>query len=538
MANLQINSAPPLVGLIGEGLKYEIERINLPSFGVAECFFTLPSIQGAYTGNIMSINTYEGIFEYVLSENPDESGLQLRTWNDADNYSDFLNKVCDDLAAHYALSKHYLIRVTSQGFRLTARNIGNAYNVNLHETSVDDLTEGTNTSGVDDPTPSDYKIYVAVMLHDDATEAINVPAGEDLLDINSSNIANADMAEYMSLKLTSSFTYPYQGIIVSKVPDAVKKYYIRYGEYKNGDVQKIYNTVGVSKYAIAGNLKQIDSDFLSNIDSDFFSFIGNCFLTWQPHTKVTYPTAPERLYFLITSGNCTLMLTTFYSDDTSVTIEKHTFNDDTYFVTEILCGVPELYIGEDVSNIEKYEIWIKNDKGDNVSEIRTFIVDHSSYLNIRTFIFRNSFNMFDIVNCTGALEVTDSIKRTEMEVLDNEQFRRRILISENSPAYKLNTGWLLTKETRNWLEDLLLTKHSWLAIDDFILPVVLTTGKSKRFEDREDNYSLSISFEPDYNNQYYSEIRSFEQPEEEGYFLLDENGTPLLDADGIGLVPS
>jgi len=72
-ANLQINTSPPSISLIGEGLKYEIERINLPSTGDADRIFVFPNNQTLYLNKYFEIETYGGTFKFYFKTTPNSN---------------------------------------------------------------------------------------------------------------------------------------------------------------------------------------------------------------------------------------------------------------------------------------------------------------------------------------------------------------------------------------------------------------------------------------------------------------------------------
>lgn len=505
-ANIQINTSPPAVALVGEGLKYEIERTNLPATGYADIVLDFPTAWGAYLNKYFEINTKGGLLKFYFKTTPDQGGLQIETFVEGTGYAVFLAQVRDDIALNYLLNKYYEVYTEETvGIKLVARDIGTAYNLTFVGSDVANLEEESNTAGIDDSTPSDYEIYVGVLLRDEVVEHMNVPIGEDQLNTNSDNKAFADVSEYLKDLLKAAFTYPYNGQLVNKVQNAVLEYYIHYAEYQDNDVQLMHNTFNKLRYAIAGKLKQIDSDYLTDEGTDYFSYDDTRFLTWAPLEKVTYPEAPERLFFLTRQTGLKLMMKAYYSV-LAVSTEILEIDQDPYTIIEILCGVPELFIGANVSDLQKYEIWIEDDKGDPVSETRTFIVDHSSYLNIRTLIFKNSLGMYDMLHCTGDLTISDNVKRDEMEVLTNDAFRRKVQLAENSAPYTLNSGHLNDKASRLWLEEIQLTDEIYLALGDYLLPAIMKTGKVTREKDRNHNYSLNITFEPDYRDEAYSSI--------------------------------
>ncbi|MFK5855229.1 MAG: hypothetical protein QM503_03795 [Bacteroidota bacterium] len=509
MPNIQINKTPPAIALIGEGLKYEFERTAIPGTTVATMIVTLPNNQGQYLDKYFEISTFGGILKFYFRTTPDETGLEVRTWEGGDPYDDFKSQLQEDLTNNYLISKYYKVYTHVTGILLAAREIGNTYNIGFVGSDAT-ITEGVNTPGVNDSTPSDYEIHVGTVLYvPGLIEMFHQSIGEDLYNIDANNLAVADVAEYLKSQLQASFTFPYQGTLVNEVENAVIRYYIRYAEYKDGNVQLLANTYNAALYAIAGRLKQIDSDLLTAEASNYMDYMDNAkrFLTWAPLQKVTHPNMPERLYFFTQSTLLKLMFQKHYTDGTSGNAtEQLTITQAAYTIIEILCGTPELFVGEDVSSIASYDVWIADDKDDAVSEIRSFIIDHQSYLNIRTLIFKNSMGMYDMLHCTGELTIADSVKREEKEVLTNNAFRRRVQLAENTPPYSLNSGYLYDKEARLWLEEIQLSKDVNLALGDFLLPVIMKTGKLERTKDRKDIYSIKTTFEPDYRDEAYSAI--------------------------------
>ena len=114
--------------------------------------------------------------------------------------------------------------------------------------------------------------------------------------------------------------------------------------------------------------------------------------------------------------------------------------------------------------------------------------------------------MYDVLNCTGNLVISDKLKRTIMEVLSDYAFRRNVLLSENTASYSLNTGWLADINTKRWLEDLQLSLDVNFVLGDHLLPVILKTSKVLREKDRNHNHSFNVIFEPDYSDESYSSI--------------------------------
>jgi hypothetical protein len=525
-ANLSIISSPPTISMIDEGIKYEIQRTTSSIAVKAIMVITLQSDTQEYPTNNLVIELPTGELTFVFKTTPDESGLQLTEPAVDQPLSTYAPALAAELNQNYYINKNYLVTVdASNRLVFTSRFYGSLYSLSFVSSTVAGIAEYSNTAGVDDATPDDYRIYVGVCEKSGTDPMSITPLGEDWLPVDDDATAFADMAEYLRTKLESSFHFPYNATNVFTVPNAIVPYFIRFGEFKDDAFQKLYTDFSATHYAVGGGLGKVDSDFMNDNLTDYFTNNAQRFLTWQPKTKTTFPDVPERLYFLIQQTTLKLMVKAYFADDTDTTTEVQSITADAFSVIELACGMPELFAVADRENITSYEVWIEDDSLNPVSETRVFVVDHNFYLNKRTLIFKNSFDCYDMLHCTGDLTISESLKREEMEVLTNNAFTRRIYLAENSSPYKLNSGWLPNIDHRRWLTELQLSLDVYLALGESLLPVVLTTSKADRETDREHQYSLSITFEPDYANSRHSSVIGAEGI----VFLTDDEGNPYTD---------
>jgi hypothetical protein len=533
IASISIIKSPPTIALLGEGLKYELQR-NYPSTtGAAVLTITLSTTWADYPDKNMVLGTITGDLTFSFKASPDQSGNQIQLPLVGDTISEYAAKVASDLQKNYYINQNYIVTVGPTGkIIITAREIGAAYNLNLISTTVTGLSEFSNVSGVDDSTDADYKFYAAICqwnIDPFLPEAL----GEEMIPVVDQQIAHFNPKAYLEDQVETSFHFPFNGTLVYEVQNAVIRYFIRFAEYKLNQMQKVYNDQEVSHFAIAGGLNRLDSDFLKGEGSNYFDYMDYAKrpLTWQPSSKITYPDTSERLFFYLIQENCIIKKKDYYADSSIIVSNLETLGAGANKIIEIACGTKELFYDTDISDLVKYEIWIEDDKGDILMDAQTFIIDHDFYLNTRTLFFKNSFKMFDVLHSTGDLTVKDSVVREEIHVLTDDVFRRRVLLAENKMEYQLNSGWLAGKETRFWLEDLLLSEEVYLTLGDFILPVVMTTGKVTRHQDRKHNYSLAITFEPDYDNSRHSAIVG-----EGAYFYTDANYVIYTDENGVKFI--
>jgi hypothetical protein len=507
--NIELIKQPPSLALLDEGLNFEVLCTSLFGKTQASIYLEFPDSQTVYLDKSFEMSAMGEMFLFTFKENPDNSGLNLRTWDIEQTFAEFLQQVCDDISLNYIFAKNYIIWPhNSAGIAFLAYETGSLFSLDLDNTDITGLTVTNNIPGNDGSMPADYRIYFAPVFYNNLRIG-GQPIGEDLVPLNGNNIAISDLQEYLRPFLKSSFSFPYNGSLTNVLEDACKKFYIRFAEFYNGQFTQLQTTYDHPIWVMAGGLKKIDSDFLSDENTDYFAYMNNDkrFLTHSPATKITMPGMPERLFFIHSKTLMHVKVKEYYATGEVVsTIDS--ISEETYTVFEILCGAHEIFIGKDISELVKYDVWVEDDKENIISEIKTFILDHSEYLNVRTIVFRNSFNMYDMLHCTGDLKISDNVKRKEIEVLTDNAFRRRISERENISSYSLNSGWLKQngKQTRQWLEELLLSDDVYLAMGDFLLPVILKTGKIQRQKDRENLYGIDILFEPDFNDSRYSNI--------------------------------
>lgn len=511
MDSIQIIKSPPAVALIGEGLKYELQRTYASTTGKAQLVITLQSESQAYPNNNMKLELPTGVLTFVFTENPDESGLQVTEPNIDEPIMQYAPKLATEFNQNYYINHNYIVTVdASDRIVITARETGSAYNLSFVSSTVPGLTEYSNTDGIDDSTDSDYKIYMGVCLFNE-NPALPTPLAEELIPVSNQEIAKSNVAAYLEDHLQTSFHFPFNGTLAFEVPNAVVRYFIRYAEYIASTLQKVYNDADAPHYAIAGKLRQLDSDYLTDNATNYFdNAIQQRFLTAAPLSKTTFPEVPERLFFFLFSTGLRVMLKAVYSNSETTT-QLMTIDQENYTIVELHVGASELFTGSDLSDLVSYAIWIIDDKDETISEVRTFVMDHTDYLNVRSVFFKNSFHMWDVINCTGVMKVSNKVNRDEMLVLNNEAFRTRILLAESETTYEINSGWLMDGKTASrWSEDLQLSTEAYLVYGDALLPIVPTTGKLVMEEDREYNYSLALTFKPDYENEAYSNLVSDE----------------------------
>ena len=534
--NIILIKSPSEISLLDDGIAYTVESLRNFDGTKAELWVNISNDQGDYADSYMTLSYLGLVMQFYFRLDPDQSGYELTTWLGDDTFDEFITQVADELRLNYMLSQAYDISAESYlgSLRLhfVAKDSGSDYNISLTASDIPGLLPLLTTNGVNSSIPDDYRIYFAPFLFDNTNNHL----GKELVACDENKLASSDLTDYLNGELETQFTYPFNGVNSRTLPNAVKKYYINYAEYEDDNVQLLHTTYNKPKYVIRGGLIRIDADFFSDESGNYFEYANNLqrFLNWAPIEKITYPDVPERLYFLkSTSGTVTVKLQVKQYELTETIINLTTIEDDAYCIFELAVGMPELFLNDDGINVEWYKIWIADSSGEAISEVRTFTVDRTEYINKRILFFKNSFDVYETVCCTGELTTDDLFAREEIEVRKGPKFHRVIKETSWTKAYTLSTGWLPGKEYRNWLTEVLLSKDTFLALGHFLLPVIINNKKAWREKSREHLYSLKFEFEADFNESRYSSIIG-----DGAYFLLQEDGIVLLDENDIGLIAS
>jgi len=533
MSNLSIISQPPAIALLGDGLKFTLKNNAYVAGTAAHLSLDLQGTYADYVaGKYFDITVGTSTIRFTFTDTPDQSGTQLLSAVSTETLADIKNRVIALLKSNYLINQDYTVALNGTSMvQITARQPGTVYNISLAATSITVLLTNETVAGTDAVIAADYRVYLAACLVANGVDGVAI--GEDLMPPDEFQQITDNIATYLSAQLRTAFTFPFTGTNVVALPDAVKAYFIRFAEFMNGAFQQIENTFASPLYVLPGGIKQIDRELMDDLNSDFFSYAYNAkrFLTSAPVMKTTFPGTPEKLYFLVKTTGLKVMKKAVYAASETTT-EIIAIAAPAYSVIEIMCGMAELFTTAEQTDLLSYEIWIEDATATVVSEIRTFVVDADFQENVRSLIFQNSFKMYDCLQCTGEMTIYDNVKRINIQVFDNDIFRKKVAKAENAAQYILNTGWLPGKETRLWLEDLQLSKDVFLVMGDILLPIVMTTPKLLRSRDRDDLYSLQLTFEPDYNDERYSSLVGSEGVRfvTNGYYqiLTDGNETPFI----------
>lgn len=310
----------------------------------------------------------------------------------------------------------------------------------------------------------------------DAPEEPFTQVGEDFIAAGAFFLINELLHSYLSVEaplISENKIMPLENHVM---PFKVKRI------SKNGGVI-VESIESGFEYVIRAGIKD---EHLREWEGQIFSkYIGpnRKFLTWNP-TKVVLPEQPNYLYFLTnmkpTPTVLTLRLYRYYDDGTEDTaaVSVMAIGDVQYMTTySVPIGAKQLGITELSKKVIKYVVWLNNQADEIISEQRTYIIDWQYYREKRYVIFRNSFGAYDSLGLTGDFSANVSLSRDESERYKPYQSLASFSEIEVSKVtgqreIRINTGWL-TKQERDWLEELALSEDIYLVTDRDYIPLVL-----------------------------------------------------------------
>lgn len=286
------------------------------------------------------------------------------------------------------------------------------------------------------------------------------------------------------------------------------------------------------KWAFNGGLSF--EDFPSWKDQFFTDFLSQQrrFLTWQPTQKTVSRDSQEYLYYLVNYTPLPFSLQAVvrvqFADGTCKIKTAVTLNSvRQYEVYIVPAGFRELGLDTETKAITSYQVWVANQSGARLSEIRTFTLDEKYRRNRLEFLVGNSLGGFDTLSCLGGHqfeietngEVVQKNLTREYQVQEGQSYKIGV---EGQKTITANTGWL-TRAQMDYMQEVLLSEEIYLVDDHVLIPVILTSKKLnyKNDDDRlkgykldfvrtqvERNYSQLKEFTPAvrYGNVYMSEL--------------------------------
>lgn len=265
--------------------------------------------------------------------------------------------------------------------------------------------------------------------------------------------------------------------------------------------------------AINGALSEVQLATLNTEGKSFYQKLidDKMFLTFSPSEKTTDIYTPERLYYLSQKSQTIYLRVVYYfANQTTETVNLDSFVADAWKVYELAVGFFDVI--SDKTNVVKYEVYLRNNFGELLTQTRSYIIDYNYYKTARYFAFLSRLGFYELVRFTGNAKKQVITEKSTVELIKNPERKlntisRKQVSKKVANAISINTGYL-RKEFINFLaEEIPVSEHIlWLKqgktynVDaEAISPVVS--------EDNNDLPNFNITFTTDeLSDVFYDEF--------------------------------
>ncbi len=450
---------PDNIALAGNPIGYKLNTDNLYSVAGDQERITLtinPSTTPVDGETIIIEWSGQAPMTFTAKDAPDDSGYQIPT----NNGLTLTDEEYANLLAFYFQQNYYLY----QAFEIYVFTASGSWGVNIKyktNKSISAVVTNTLTDIVDSISPgvdavsNDTSIVVKLMVADDAGSGAYDEIAEVEYRPDESGDVSFDLAELIRARL--SLALPGYGTLDPYVAPFgwCRSFFIRHVE-KTGQVY-LGMVATATRFAI---LSGLEWDKFLDYDVDDIHKNGSAsykFATWQPRQKMIAETGKDWLYIFnyltITVGsfNVQLKADITYKDGTQALDQdiQAAFTSEQYDLIVIPSGPGQLTLpasGTPNNPISKYTLRLWNvDTNLALSEDFTYIIDRAYYEYNRTFLFKNSVGVYEVVWCHGFEEIAAAV--TRQTAIQNVPFNYTSADVEsyqydhtNEKIYTANTG--------------------------------------------------------------------------------------------------
>lgn len=525
MTITMVSAIPPVGGA----------RSKMPFDAITDAYITsagsAAELALAFTGGAAANDTLGLVWEFgdisflFVSTTPDGSGTELPAYVSGD-ISTWLASVATYMAKNYYLNRDYTI--TSAGdavsgtITITAVNIGTDYSFTV-ASSVTNCTP-TNTAGTDRTTEDNFSIALDIYVYNGSTPELKasrtIVPGDD----------QHALFYYQDVLLPHlAWDVPAFNMAAPIIDTSViLKYELRIAElYGTPAVHKSVS-VQAYKYAMLAGLDFIDWPNGAYLTSGFLKYITaqDKFLSWQPIVKRTTPTSHEYLTYIIDAASITSLIlkgTCHYSDGTTETqtifTQAGTARYEVYrfpagYNQVNIPGIFTIPVGESVT---KYDLWLTNQSGTTITEVRTFIVDALYYRNKKQFIYQNSLGGIDTLNCTGEREYTIEVERQLARKILPDSWSLTAFDGKGSienfrtfatETYRIFTGPVYRLSEIKALREFILSPKVLEVGSHYYLPVTINNSTVKLYKTSDDMYGIEFEVSKAWEDELWSNTGS------------------------------
>ena len=543
---VDITKYPEAVSLTGNDIVFKAYG----SYGSASVGYAVIALEYVYLGGdtnpSLGFKLKWGVFEETFLISLTGPWDVVGNVNDQlVNFIETVLKVNINLTTDFKIS--YAVNLGSGYYDIifTARKSGPVYELTkslVNPATNYDFTRVRKHAGTNLPDVQFYGLGIQIWKYDELGETELV--GEDKLLVDYRGEAIFRIQEYLHGLLKGGFHFPEElDEWVKKVVGYVGKYMVRvYDSYWNDIANKWTNLSSKSSedyWALKGMLGNYKLALMNEENTGWWAkhVEGMRFLNFYPEEKIVDERMPEKLYYIVSDSAVTgvkLKVKLYYQDGWSkiVTLTKD-LTVAKYDVLELMVGMWMLKVDsiEPGRTLMYYQVWLADQEGGQISEVRSYRIDRKEYAHARYFLFKNSLGNFEVLRTTGEQEKNAEIERTMVQVVLPDGFKLtdkelKQVDAIGTEVYSLNSGWV-SKAVIDYLQDFSQSPEVYQIINNRLYPITLISTKHFMWKDNEYLYSLDFEFvrgyafdgyvgetiqekiKGDYNNDYGSDYFNY-----------------------------
>ncbi|MGR3809610.1 DUF5977 domain-containing protein [Jiulongibacter sp. NS-SX5] len=397
---------------------------------------------------------------------------------------------------------------------------GNALPVKLARNRMVVNVPAHNVAGVEDRSSIDYYLEVYVPQFPGSTEYILLETldAKDSPKVTDGAIETYNGAFFEIDDLLRSFlksSAPDFGQTnIKSLPYMTTNYYCKV-VIKVDDVEVSTETLEPGIAIYSGISERDWSDYQDVFFTDFIG-VERRFLTYKPVDTIIAADQPEILHWLhnysdtISELNLKVVATTAAGSEISG-IALTLSNVTALRVYSIPVGVSVLStIHNEKAQVVKYTLWLTDENGERVSEVRSYTIDKVYRRNNRYLYFLNSLGVYECLRLTGTGSEELDLQSTEAEQFTGYDYLAKYaerVITDKAGSRKLmvNLQWS-KKSVVKHLTDLALSHSYYFVSDRDLWPMLLKGDRYVPSDDNEDWAGREFLFEFTNMEHFYSDL--------------------------------
>lgn len=330
--------------------------------------------------------------------------------------------------------------------------------------------------------------------------------GEEEHSVDADGKTVFEVNEYLDAYLEPTLPDPAAGLV--RLDSQFKRFYLRFTEKFGADPQLSTFSQQETFYVLLGGLS-----FEEYSTKDFFLHYlpqQRPFYTWQPREKEVFPAQPEFLHYLINAEDLPefrVWMKCHYADDTVEETQLFQYlkpttqsQENQYELFRFPAGYDQLSVaGYSCQTCYRYELYVTDGSDVQISEARSYRVNHEYYEHQNFFFFLNSLGCYDTLAATGRSRYQLGIAEETVErelPYDYQPTDRSVEILRKTaePEVMQPVGYP-TKEMMLSLQDFVLSKSYFKWEDERLIPITVSIRNARILDEDENLQELEFSYQ-------------------------------------------